>query len=206
MRLFIAISLNSQLQQELTELQDKFKHLSNVRWVKSQNIHLTLNFLGEVNEGKIPLIKEAMQRAVPGTSPFLISFGGLGVFPNLKAPRVIWLGLKPEEEVVFLQQRLEKELSRIGFIAEKRKFHPHLTLGRVKRGFTPLEKFTKQSRSNLRNIKEQRKGSLTGFIKKIQELEQISLSSKLKVDKIELIESRLTPQGPIYSSQYKISL
>ncbi len=178
MRLFIAISLNSQLQQELTELQEKFRALKGIRWVKPQNIHLTLNFLGEVDEQRIPLIKEAMQRAVPGTSPFLISFGGLGVFPNLKAPRVIWLGLSPEKEVIVLQQKLEKELAKIGFSVEKRKFHPHLTLGRVKRG----------------------------FIKKIGEEGDTSLSSKLRVDKIGLIQSKLTPEGPIYSVVYGINL
>jgi len=176
MRLFIAISLNSQLQQELTELQEKFRVRKGIRWVKPQNIHLTLNFLGEVDEQRIPLIKEVMQRATRGVFPFLLSFGGLGAFPNLKAPRVIWLGLKSEKEVVSLQQRLEKELSRIGFSPEKRKFQPHLTLGRVK---------------FLENKKE--------FVKRMQESEQASLSSKLRVDKIELIESKLTPQGPIYS-------
>jgi len=183
MRLFIAISLNSQLQQKLTELQEKFRARKGIRWVKLQNIHLTLNFLGEVDEQKIPLIKKAMQKATRGVSPFSLSFDGLGTFPNLKAPRVIWLGLKSEKEVVSLQQRLEKELSRIGFSPEKRKFQPHLTLGRVK---------------FLENKKE--------FVKRMQELEQASLSSKLRVDKIELIESKLTPQGPIYSSLCGISL
>ena len=180
MRLFIAISLNSEIQRELSNLQKSLVSSKGIRWVKPQNIHLTLNFLGEVDEQRISLIKEAIQRATRGVSPFSLSFGGLGAFPNLKAPRVIWVGLKSEKEVVSLQQRLEKELSRIGFSPEKRKFQPHLTLGRVK---------------FLENKKE--------FIKRMQELEQASLSSKLRVDKIELIESKLTPQGPIYSLLYK---
>ncbi|MCK4859856.1 MAG: RNA 2',3'-cyclic phosphodiesterase [Candidatus Omnitrophica bacterium] len=183
MRLFIAITLNPEIQKELNSLQERFVSFEGIRWIKSQNIHLTLKFLGEVNEQKISLIKQAMQKAGKGISPFSANFVGLGVFPNLKAPRVIWIGIASEKEVVIIQQRLEKELEIFGFSPEKRKFQPHLTLGRVK-------------------LLQDKKG----FTKEIKELEQVSLSSKLSVDKIELIKSNLSPEGAVYSSVHKCRL
>lgn len=177
MRLFIAIQLNPEIRRELSHLKERIKGIEGIRWVKSENIHLTLIFLGEVEEDRVEAIKRAMREGIKGFLPFSIRPKGLGVFPHPRNVRVIWVGIEPKEKVVVLQQRLEKELRKAGFSFEKRRFEPHLTLGRAKR---------------LQNRED--------FFKIMKEINKIDLSSSLKVEEIELIQSRLTPQGPIYQT------
>jgi 2'-5' RNA ligase len=96
-------------------------------------MHLTLKFLGEIKEEKVPEIESILDRAVRNHQPFSLKIKGTGYFPlKKKIPRVLWTGVEADETLFSLQQRLESELEKVGFPREKREFHPHLTLGRVK--------------------------------------------------------------------------
>ena len=112
-----------------------------IRWVRATGLHLTLKFLGEIPEERLGDIYEAVERAVDGASPFSLVLAGLGGFPDLRKPRVIWLGvLRGGEFLEKLHQRVDAQLALCGFSREKRKFSPHLTIGRVRslRGIKPL--------------------------------------------------------------------
>ena len=123
----VIISLLQKVQQELILLKLR------VRWVHPANIHLTLKFLGDIDPGGIDKIGAAMAEAVIGSSPLKLAGSGIGVFPGIKRPRVIWLGLGGDiQALLALQGRLEEKLAGLGFPNQKRSFKAHLTLGRIK--------------------------------------------------------------------------
>lgn len=95
-------------------------------------MHLTLKFLGDVEEARIGEIEAALEEAGEGISPITITAGGVGGFPNLKGPRVVWVGIQEETTLTRLRQNIAEKLSALGFEEEARGFHPHLTLCRVK--------------------------------------------------------------------------
>jgi len=106
---------------------------SDVRWVNTDGIHLTLKFLGALDEERIPELADIIERCCTGCTPFTLTVRTLGAFPNEKNPKVIWVGAEEKTGTLArLQQDLEKKLSAIGFKEEKRTFFPHLTLGRLK--------------------------------------------------------------------------
>jgi 2'-5' RNA ligase len=119
------------------------KSEAQVAWVRSDGMHLTLKFLGEVSDSQLDEIEEALVSAAAGCGSMKISVRGLGVFPNPKNPRVVWLGIQPEDDrLLRLQERIDRALTPLGFPPERRDFRPHLTLGRVKtsRGLDDLMK------------------------------------------------------------------
>lgn len=104
-----------------------------ISWVKPETMHLTLKFLGDIPASKVESILKALQKAAEGIESFSLKIEGLGVFPGLKNPRVIWIGISEgAEPLQRLQARVEEELVRIDFPKEKKKFNAHLTLGRVR--------------------------------------------------------------------------
>ena len=133
-RSFIAIDLPPAFLEAIGSLQDELKvGTKGIRWVRSGNIHLTLKFLGDVPEGLLDELGDILASVCKGHAPFELSMGKLGGFPNIERPRVIWLGLVGElEKLDVLKQEIEKGCSSAGLPREKRSFHPHLTLGRVK--------------------------------------------------------------------------
>jgi 2'-5' RNA ligase len=98
------------------------------------NMHLTLKFLGNTNEDLVPKITQTMNDSLEGMEPFSIQFGGTGAFPSLGHMRVVWIGVHGAEKLISMAEYLNEELAGLGFKKEKRKFSPHLTLGRVKGG------------------------------------------------------------------------
>lgn len=137
MRTFIAVNLDQELKEMLSQLIEELKRLDparkSVRWVNQQAMHLTLKFLGEIDEKMAKPIETALERVSDGTKTFSMKITGTGYFPpDKRNPRVLWLGIEDEESLKILQSRLEEEMEKLGFPKEKRKFHPHLTLGRVK--------------------------------------------------------------------------
>jgi 2'-5' RNA ligase len=133
-RTFICLQLPLFARDRLASIQQRLRESeTQVNWVRPQNIHLTLKFLGLVPAEGLQDVVEAVQRAaVPGPS-IPLELNVLGCFPNRRAPRVVWAGLKRfPEELRVLQQRVEEELVAIGFPAESRPFSPHFTLGRVR--------------------------------------------------------------------------
>lgn len=177
LRCFIAINLPASIKEQLGQIQEELRRSqADVSWVKPPNIHLTLKFLGEIGEKRVERVKEVLAEVVPGVSTFSLMLEGLGVFPNLKVPRVVWVGVKETPPALLeLQKAVDEGLAQIGFPKEGRKFSPHFTLGRV-RSLRNLEAL----RDSLSNLKVEALGDA-------------------KVMSLELMRSRLSPKGSEYS-------
>ncbi len=133
MRSFIAIELPETTKLSLAELQQEFKNCgTDIRWVKPENIHLTLKFLGNIEEKNVSSIVKKIEGACNKYTAFSLEISGVGVFPNTKSPRVLWVGVIGNEVFNGLQQEIESGMASLGFQRENRKFIPHLTLGRFK--------------------------------------------------------------------------
>ncbi len=135
-RSFVAIELPQAVKEFLAGISSELKKCgADVNWVKTAGIHLTLKFLGNVRVGLIPVIEQQVRPVFAMQPPVHIQVYGLGAFPSLARPRVIWVGLKVSGQPLgILVKELERELELLGFKAEKRAFAPHLTLGRVRSG------------------------------------------------------------------------
>ncbi|MFH1682138.1 MAG: RNA 2',3'-cyclic phosphodiesterase [Candidatus Eisenbacteria bacterium] len=108
-----------------------------VRWVPPENLHVTLRFFGDVGRDGLLRIEERLSRAAASASPFTFRLGSAGAFPNLRAARVLWVGVSEgEEAVTSLAARIEESITGLGFPKEKR-FHAHITVGRTKGSLTP---------------------------------------------------------------------
>ncbi len=184
LRLFIAIELDDKVKQALDILQERLKReLPGLRWVKPNNIHLTLKFLGYTEEDKLPRLKEIVSKAAEETQSFTVTFSGLGAFPNTRNPRIIWVGVKEMSGALqTIVERLEKQVTALGLEAEKRSYKPHLTLGRVKE---------RVGRKNFTDILAPFKNEDVG---------------RVVVGEISLIRSDLTPKGPIYTTVHSAKL
>ena len=184
LRLFIAIPLSDPLHEALDALQADLRAASGpVSWVKPRNIHLTLKFLGEVSPTREGAVREAMEEAVAGVSPFTLRAGGSGVFPGERNPRVLWVGLPAGgPEAAALAARLEAACAARAFPREDRPFRSHLTLGRV-RARTGLE-------ATMRRLQAHAGEDL----------------GEMRAERIVLFESRLHPAGAIYTHRHEVSL
>ncbi len=135
-RAFIAIDLDSSAATVLSRLLREMKSKSNdVRWTRPDQLHMTLKFLGDIDNRELPQFCASLREACRGVEPFSITLNGLGAFPKNKPPRVIWVavdeGKAPLQE---LNCKLDAKLAALGIPGETRAFTPHLTLGRVARG------------------------------------------------------------------------
>lgn len=148
MRCFIAIPLTTDTHQELSQIQSQLKETeADVGWVKTDNIHLTLKFLGEIEEQKIKTISKELKELTNKYTSFETCMGKLGTFPSISNPKVIWIGInKNEDKITNLQKGIEDVITPLGFEKETRPFHPHLTLGRV-RGKKNIQKLVDKLKS-----------------------------------------------------------
>jgi 2'-5' RNA ligase len=133
-RTFIAIDLDGGLKDKLEALVGEFSRLAdNVRWVRPAGMHLTLKFMGETPDHKASAMAEALRALSGRHKSFPMRLRGLGFFPPGRSqPRVIWVGIESGPELGLLQREIEAAAEKLGYEREKREFHPHLTLGRVK--------------------------------------------------------------------------
>ena len=180
-RAFIAADLPDEIRRELAKLIQHLKgELSGVpiRWVPPENIHLTLKFLGEVSQRNLPLLTELLKGEVADQRPFEFGVGGLNAFPDLRRPRVIWVGVKGPKELNDLHHAVESAVEKLGYAREPRPFEPHLTLGRVSRNASP---------EAVRRVSEVLRKTQVGF-----------LGSAL-VEEIYLYRSDLRPSGAVYT-------
>lgn len=147
-RSFIAIDLPENIRSEMRQLQEDFKEsFPRFKWVSVTSIHLTLKFLGNVANNKLDPIRKELQRIAEEQPSFRLSLKETGLFPDIRRPRVVWVGLGDDiESLSQLQGRIDSALTPIGFVPEKRAFTPHLTLARIPEGLKPveLEEFGKQ--------------------------------------------------------------
>lgn len=173
MRCFVAVEVDNPAVSSFVDELSKVG--AALRVVKPGNLHLTLKFLGEVPEDSIDGILKAMDRSFSGFGPFDASLSGTGAFPGLNHMRVVWIGISENHErLIEMQSAVDRELVPLGFAPDKR-FHPHLTLARVK--------------------SQKGKGQLKAFILKNRE----RTFGKLIIESVLLKKSVLTPEGPIYS-------
>lgn len=135
-RTFICIELPQEIQDDIAALQHAVKPMGRgVRWVPPRSIHLTFKFLGDVEQDQLGEIETAVKEACNHISPFALQVDKTGAFPTFKRPRIYWIGFRSvPDRMLRLQSAIENELCKIGFAKEKRKFTPHLTIGRVKYG------------------------------------------------------------------------
>jgi len=184
-RSFVATGLNDGVRSEIKEVLKSLRRLrTGVKWVASENMHFTLKFLGDVEEGRLRGdIYNSLRSSLSEHSPFVLQVSGLGAFPNLERPRVIWTGTTlGSEKIEQLHSEIEATLSELGFRPENRKFVPHVTLGRVKGD---------------KNLK-----ALAEALKKRKEIDLGSV----RVQNIDIMKSELTPGGPVYSRLKSIDL
>ncbi len=133
MRLFVAIALPEEWKQVLAQPEASIGWLGRgVKWVEPRGMHLTLKFLGDVEEVRLAAIDARLATACGEGTPFSMRLRGTGVFPNAKRPRVYWAGLEAGSELMDLQTRIEHEMGELGFEREEHPFRPHLTLARIK--------------------------------------------------------------------------
>jgi 2'-5' RNA ligase len=147
MRTFIAIPLPPQARMLLGDLQKSLRSFgADVRWTSVPSIHLTLKFLGEIDPAVLPTLLELLRAGTASEISCSLRLHGLGGFPNLRNPRVIWCGLEGDiPRLESLQQKVERACLEAGFAPEERSFQPHLTLGRVrsKSNLQPLMDYIK---------------------------------------------------------------
>lgn len=176
-RAFLSIDLPEDVRQELADLQADFKKEgADVKWVESDNLHLTLKFLGDTEETQIEALKQSLTEAVRGTLPFTIQLEGIGAFPRTTSPRVVWVGANQgKAELEELAKKVETVCEKLEFPVEERPFSAHLTIGRVR------------SRDGLARL-----------IKKLQGVE-FRASHPAPVDRVILYQSTLSPRGPTYT-------
>jgi 2'-5' RNA ligase len=138
-RTYIAVAVTDEVRARAAKIVQRLKKCdAKVTWVAPENMHLTLKFLGDTPDTKIPEVCQRVANAAAVAAPFRMDFSELGAFPLSQMPRTVYLGISlGHESVTELQSRIEHELSAAGFSAERRRYVPHLTLGRV-RGGGPL--------------------------------------------------------------------
>ncbi len=177
-RSFIAVESSPEVRQAAGRLIQQLARLGrDVKWVEPENMHLTLQFLGDVASEQIPAISQAVRQAAAECRPFDLEIRGTGAFPNLRRPNVFWLGVgQGAEELAALAQKVQQALQKLGFRPEERPFHGHLTLGRVRRGG----------------------GQLAALIEHLRK-EHAFQAGWIPVRQLTLFSSQLTPQGPIYT-------
>jgi RNA 2',3'-cyclic 3'-phosphodiesterase len=135
LRTFIALELGKPIRDRLVGLQEKLAASANeVKWVEPDNLHITLLFLGEVDQREVIDVCRAVEGAAAGIACYPLTVAGVGCFPNPRRPRILWAGVTTgAAETIALHDALEKPLLQLGcYRREERKFTPHITLGRIR--------------------------------------------------------------------------
>lgn len=187
MRAFIAIELPQIIKTALAKLQEQLKQSgADVKWVEPQNIHLTLKFLGEINQEQLVLIKQIIDDTARDRKTFPASISSLRAFPKINFPRVIWAGISPgDNETKEIVRDLEEKIQKLGIPKEERPFAAHITLGRV-RSLKNKEKLVQALNSLTPDLSAQ--------------------PIEFPVLKITLFKSTLSPKGPSYEAIQEASL
>lgn len=177
MRLFVAINMPARERERLYRATADLRHGEYpARWVQEAQLHLTMKFIGEVPAEEVSLIDRAVAKAACGSPSFRLHLEGIGGFPSLRAPRVVWLGAEVSSDLVSLHDALETALDGVGVPREERRFRPHITLARARRG---------APRSRWKGIEEQAAA--------------VDFTADLAVQSLDLMRSELSPRGARYS-------
>lgn len=187
-RAFIAIDLSAEIQEKLEQISRQLRQQlrgSPIRWVHTQNIHLTLRFLGNVSLANLEVLENILLSEASHHGSFEISVGELGAFPSTRRPRVILVGVQAPQEMGQLQHSLEEAIRRLGYAPEEREFKPHLTLGRVSRSANSTE---------VQQIGQVLDNTNIGFV------------GAMHVRSVNLYRSDLQPSGAVYSCLFTANL
>ena len=181
-RAFIAVTVATSIVEEIAKVQAELKKIkADIRWVRAENMHLTLKFLGDVNRSQVEPILEVLRTTLQRQPAFCVYAQGLGGFPNLIRPRVVWAGLT-EDKLTAVSHAVETALVPLDFPIEKRPFRPHLTLGRVR---------SQQGWSDVSP--------------RVQQHEHTYFGESL-IDRVALYQSDLRPSGAAYTRLGSIPL
>jgi RNA 2',3'-cyclic 3'-phosphodiesterase len=188
LRSFIAVEVSLEIQQAIARSTANLqitlpKPL--IRWVAPQNIHLTLQFLGDVSPANLERVASELRLEASCHHAFDIQVANIGAFPSPQRARVIWIGLEAPSGLPALQRGVEAVTSRLGYPVEQRKFSPHLTIGRVDQN-APAD-------------------GMQRIFSSIQKTE-IKILGRFHVDAIHLMKSDLFPSGPVYTPLYALPL
>jgi RNA 2',3'-cyclic 3'-phosphodiesterase len=176
MRLFIAIELTNEIRSAVEELLGELRKTApQAKWVRTENLHVTLKFLGRTEPDKLEAIQEALG-SLRSPEPVALDFHGLGFFPNEKRPRVFWMGMKASANLPPLAEAIDRAMHKLGFPLETRPFAPHLTLARFEPPGLPAKLGPAVMENSTRKF-----GSLTA-------------------QEFHLIESKLKPTGAEYTT------
>lgn len=133
-RTFVGIATNSAVRERALDLMERLRRGgTQAKWTAAENLHLTLKFLGDVPEERIPRVCGTVAEAVSTCKQFQLQFRGAGAFPDMRRPHTLWIGVgEGEAEVRRLQKVVDWALRKIRFPREPRRYHPHLTIGRIR--------------------------------------------------------------------------
>ena len=183
LRAFIALEIPAEIKKALdldtAGLRQRAGGL--VRWVSPENMHLTLKFLGETPQPRLDTLGRATQEICRRQAPFQVNVVGMGCFPNLRWPRVIWVGLEAPPDLSQLQARIEAAAAELGCPVEARAFSAHLTVGRVR--------------------EQAAEADLKKLAAAVAELKDLNAGSFM-AQSVTVFKSELRPAGPLYSSLF----
>ena len=188
LRLFVALELPPEARLALGRTVDTLRAggVASLRWVAVENVHLTLKFLGDVTPHRVPELGDALAVAAKGHAPFTLHLGEGGVFPSIRAPQVVWVGLQGDLAALkAVQTDVEHSLAELGFPVEARSFVPHLTVARA-RGRLSADERTRLGHA-------------------LQQMEAADRHA-FPIEKVSLMESTLLPSGAVYGHLLQISL
>lgn len=177
MRLFIAINLPPTVRRAIVDATAAMRQAApRLSWVTEERLHLTIEFLGDQRDGAVRELEAALAGRVAGHAPITLELRGLGAFPNLRAPRIVWLGVEPDPKLELLQHDLARACEELGYERDARAFRPHITLGRAR---TPL--------------RAQAARALAAAAR------AVTWSATVEARSVDIMESRLLPSGARYS-------
>ena len=192
LRLFVAVELPESAKSGLGKVIDALNtsDIPGIRTVRSEGIHLTLKFLGDVDADRVEAVTEALSKAVAGHAPFRLELGEVGAFPTLRRPRVLWVGINGDTEALAsLQSDIEAALEAAGFAGDDRGYNPHLTLARL--------------RPSIRYGPPPPSGKSAADVLKETPIEPGTL---IPVERVSLMRTELHPDGAIHRRLVSIPL
>jgi 2'-5' RNA ligase len=178
-RAFLAIDLPDRLRSEIGRIQDRLRpQVSGIRWTRPEGIHLTLKFFGNVSKDEIETLSQAIEKTAAGSLPLTLRLGTPGVFPEMRRPRVLWIGVEGDvAQLAGIQKDIEGGLAAAGFRGENRPYRPHLTLGRFRDDANP-----------------------TGLESALENIKALYRAESFTAKGLTLFKSDLKPGGAVYTA------
>ncbi|GJL55198.1 MAG: RNA 2',3'-cyclic phosphodiesterase [Nitrospirales bacterium] len=184
-RAFLAIDISTTVREALEHFQDQVGSIRSVKWVSPESMHVTVKFLGDIEAGQVSVLREVLRDVTRETTSFSLTVRGVGGFPSVSRPRILWAGVSGEVKLLGgLVLNVESALSSLGYAQEERPYHPHLTLARIKSRSREAGKVLETS----------------------EVFEKEWVFGDMTVDRLCLVQSQLSPYGALYSRLWELPL